>query len=87
MLYMIGIVVVDLQLHMQSVPITTKLVSSNPTHGEVCSIQLYVIKIVSDLRQVGSFPRIIRFHPPIKLEFRVSFIGGGNWNTQLNPPT
>jgi hypothetical protein len=40
---------------MQSVPITTNVVSSNPAHGEVYSIQLYVIKFVSDLRQVGGF--------------------------------
>ena len=33
----------------QSVPITTKDASSNPVHGEVYSIQHYVIKIVSDL--------------------------------------
>jgi hypothetical protein len=39
----------DLQLPLQSVPITTKVVSSNPTHGEVYSIQHYVIKFVSDL--------------------------------------
>ena len=47
-----GIVVawwLDLQLHMQSVPITTKVVSSNPAHGEVHSIQPYVIKFVNDL--------------------------------------
>jgi hypothetical protein len=31
-------------------PITTKVVSSNPVHGEVYSIQHYVIKFVSDLR-------------------------------------
>jgi hypothetical protein len=43
---------VDLQLHMQSVPIATQVVSSNPTHGEIYSIQHYVIKFVSDLRQV-----------------------------------
>jgi hypothetical protein len=30
---------------------TTKVVSSNPAHGEVYSIQHYVIKFVSDLRQ------------------------------------
>ena len=30
----------------------TKIVSSNPIHGEVYSIQHYVIKFVSDLRQV-----------------------------------
>jgi hypothetical protein len=37
----------DLQLPVQSVPITTKAVSSNPTHGEVYSIQHYVIRFVS----------------------------------------
>jgi hypothetical protein len=36
----------DLQLTMQPVPITTKVVSSNPGHGEVYSIQHYVIKFV-----------------------------------------
>ena len=35
----------DLQLPVQSVSINTKVVSSNPTHGEVYSIQLYVIVI------------------------------------------
>ena len=39
----------------QSVPITTKVVSSNPVHGEVYSIQHYVIKFLSDLRQIGGF--------------------------------
>jgi hypothetical protein len=34
-------------------PITTKVVSSKPANGEVYSIQHYVIKFVSDLRQVG----------------------------------
>ena len=34
----------DLQLHMQSVPITINIVSLNPAHGEVYSIQLYVMK-------------------------------------------
>jgi hypothetical protein len=44
-----------MQLHVQSVPITTKVVSSNPVHGKEYSIQHYVIKFVSDLRQVGGF--------------------------------
>jgi hypothetical protein len=39
----------------QSVPSTTKVVSSNPVHGEVYLIQHYVIKFVSDLQQVGGF--------------------------------
>jgi len=37
------------------VSITTKVVISNPVHSEVYSIQLYVLKFVSDLRQVGCF--------------------------------
>ena len=36
-------------VHVQSVPITTKVVSSNSVHGEVYMIQHYVIKFVSDL--------------------------------------
>jgi hypothetical protein len=40
---------------MQSVPITTKVVSSNPVYGEVYSIQYYAIKFVIDWRQVGGF--------------------------------
>jgi len=47
----------------KSVPITTKVVSSNPTHGEVYLIQHYVIKFVSDLRQVGGFLWVLWFHP------------------------
>jgi len=39
----------DLQLPVQSVSITTKVVSSNPVHGEVYLAQHYVIKFVSDL--------------------------------------
>jgi hypothetical protein len=57
----------DLQLPVKSVPIVTKFVSSNPVHGEVYSIQHYLITFVSDLRQVGGFPRVLRFPPPIKL--------------------
>jgi len=37
------------------------VVSSNPVHGEVYSIQYYVIKFVSDLRQVGCFLLVLRF--------------------------
>jgi len=52
---------------MQSVPVTTNVVSSNPVHGEVCSIQHYVIKFVSDLRLVSGFLWVLWFPPPIKL--------------------
>jgi hypothetical protein len=34
---------------------TCTVVSLNPTNSEVYSIQHYVIKFVSDLRQVGGF--------------------------------
>jgi hypothetical protein len=40
---------------MQSVPITTNVVSSNTAHGMVYSIQHYVKKFVSDLQQVIGF--------------------------------
>jgi hypothetical protein len=46
---------------MQSVTITTKVVSSNPVNSKVYSIQHYVIKFVSDLRQVGGFLRFDMF--------------------------
>jgi sRNA-binding regulator protein Hfq len=40
----------DFLLPVQSVAITIIVVSSNPTHGRVYSIQHYVIKFVSDPR-------------------------------------
>ena len=57
----------DLQLLVQSVPITTKVVSSNPADGEMYLIQHYVIKFVSDLQQVSGFLLLLWFLPPIKL--------------------
>jgi hypothetical protein len=57
----------NLQIAVQSVPITAKVVSSNPVHGEVYSMRHYVMKFVIDLRQVGDFLRVLRFPPPIKL--------------------
>ena len=51
----------NLQLPVQSVSITTKVVSLNPAQGEVYSIQPYVIKFVSDLWQVCCFLPILKF--------------------------
>ena len=51
-----------------SVSITTKVVSLNPADGQVYSIQDYVIKFVSDLRQVSGFLGVLRFPPPIKTD-------------------
>jgi hypothetical protein len=53
----------DLQLPMQSVPITINVVSSNPTQMK----QHYVKNFASDLRQVGGFLRVLRFPPSKKL--------------------
>jgi hypothetical protein len=52
-------------LSVQSVPITTDVVSS---------IQHYVIKFVSDLRQVGGFLQVLRFPPEILLKVALNTI-------------
>ena len=57
----------NLQLPLQSVPITSNVVSSNPADGEVYLIQYYVIKFVSDVWKVCDFLRLLRFPQPIKL--------------------
>jgi hypothetical protein len=44
--------VVGITTTMQSVPSTNNVVSFNPAHGKVYSIQHYVITFVSDLWQV-----------------------------------
>jgi hypothetical protein len=38
-----------------SVPVTTIVVSLNPADGEVYSMQHYLIKFVSDLQQASGF--------------------------------
>ena len=53
---MVELLKMDLQLPVQSLPITTKVVSLNPAHDEVYSIQHYVIECVSDLWQVSISP-------------------------------
>jgi hypothetical protein len=61
----------DLQIPVQSVSITTKIVSSNPAHGEMYSIQHYVIKFVGDLRRSMDFSGYSKFPPPIKLTTKI----------------
>ena len=64
----IGEVVVPIvHLPVQSVYITTNVVSSNPAHGQVYLIQHYVIKFVRNLQPVGGFLQVLRIPPPIKL--------------------
>jgi hypothetical protein len=45
----------------------SKLRVPSPTHGGCARYKRYVIKFVSDLRQVGGFVRVLRFPLPIKL--------------------
>ena len=56
----------DLQLPLHSVPITAKVVSLNPVHGEMYLIQHYVIKFVSGFQYVR-LNLILQFPQPIKL--------------------
>ena len=53
----------DLQLPVQAVPITTKVVSLNRDHGEVYSIQL------CDFRQVGGFLHTPNYTPNLNLTY------------------
>ena len=47
--------------------LTTKITRTIAIIPQVYSIQHYVIKFVSDLRQVSGFLRVPQFYPPIKL--------------------
>ena len=49
-----------------------RLISTNK--NILISVYYYVIKFVSDLRQIGGFVRVSRFPPPIKWPQRY------NWN-------
>jgi hypothetical protein len=48
--------------------ITTKAVSLNLAHGEIYSIQHYVVNFVSDLRQVSGFIWVVRFSITNKID-------------------
>ena len=62
---------VNLLLSVQSVPITTTLLTSNIAHGEVYSIHHYVVNFVSDLLQVDGF-RWRVFYPVYVLLLTIS---------------
>jgi phage-related protein len=76
----------DLQLHVQSRSITTKVVISNPVRGEVYSKQHSVIKFVSDLLQVRSFHWVLRFPPPIKFVSDLLQVRSFHWVLRFPPP-
>ena len=46
---------------------TSQTEGANPAHGEVYSIQRYVIKLISDKRYDVGFLLVLRFPPLIKL--------------------
>ena len=72
-----------LGLPVQSVPITIKVVSSNPTHGEMYSIQHYVIKFVGDLLQVCGFLWVLQ--SPLLYNWNIVESGIKHYNP--NPKT
>ena len=72
---------------LKSVPITTKVMSSNPVDGEVYSIQHYVIRFDSDLWQVGDFFRVLRFPPPINLTAKIELKYSRVAINTINQPT
>jgi hypothetical protein len=47
-------------VHVQSVFIINKIVSSNPAHCQVYLIKHYVIKFLNDLRLFGCFLRVLQ---------------------------
>ena len=59
---------------MQSVPITTNAMSSNTAHGEVYSIQHYVITFDNDLRLVSFTNKTYRYITEILLKVAVHTI-------------
>ena len=61
--FVVVIVFLDLQLPVQSVTITTKVVSSNPVHGKAYSIQQYMINFAKGRWFSPGTP----FPSPIKL--------------------
>jgi hypothetical protein len=61
----------DLQLPLQAVPITVKVVSSNPVHGEVYSIKHYVIdKVCGSASDMQAY-KLISFY---KIAALVTFV-------------
>jgi hypothetical protein len=65
------------------VSISTKVVSSNPVHGDVFSIQHYVIMFVSDLRQVGGFSPGI----PVSSTNKITHLWGMSRSLHERKPT
>ena len=61
------IVYIPISQSSKSVPITANAVIFNPAQARCTRYKHYVIKFVSDMRQVCVFLRVLRFPPQIKL--------------------
>jgi hypothetical protein len=61
-------------------------VSSNPAHGDVYSIQHYVVKFVSDLWRVGGFLLVLQLPPPYNCNIVERDIKYHNANPLLHGP-
>jgi hypothetical protein len=68
-------VVVEFTFAIQSAPITTKVVSSNPDNGKVYSIQHFVINFISDFRK-----RSVVFSRYSGFLYKKNWPPGYNWN-------
>ena len=64
----------NILLPLQSVSIITKVVSSNPVHVEVYSIQHHVINLSVTCDRSVIFSGVIRFTPPIKQTATIELI-------------
>ena len=69
-----GRMVVWFTAQVHTVHITNNVVSSNPAHGEVYSMQHYVKMLVSDFRQVGGYILVLGFYTPIKVRVKYEII-------------
>jgi len=68
--------IVDLQLPVQSVPITNNVVSSNTAHDEVYPIQISTMTFVSNLQQVIDILRVLRL-PPLLIRYIWNIVESG----------
>ena len=59
--------------------------TSNPLHNHL--IQHYVIKFISDLRQVGGFLQVLWFPPPISLTTMIFIVESGVKHHKPNQTT
>ena len=70
---------------MQTVTITTKVVSLNSAHGDVHLIQPYVIKFVGDLQQVRRFSPVSSINTTDRHDYNLNIVESGIKHKNPNP--